>query len=120
MWIENDEFIIRCECGDLSHPVHLVFWAERYPETEEIFKRKFIDLDIYLEIENVGFWKRIKNSFLYIWKQRKFWHYGEINLNLLSEKGQGEVIGLIEFLQKKLKEAKEIEVQYQAKEKSNK
>ena len=111
MWKDKDEYIIRCECGDLSHPVHLCFWAERYPKAEKKFKRKYIDLDIYLEIENVGFWQRIKNAFLYIWKQRKFWHYGDINLNLLGERGREEVMGLIKFLKEKLQEAKELEAQ---------
>lgn len=99
MWIDKNNYVIRCDCGDLRHLISLWFSPEQdFPDYDE--------LEISLVIEDAGFWKRIKNAILYVFNQRKFWHYGEIMINLWNKDGQKELEGLIKFLQKYLERSK--------------
>ena len=95
MRIDDNEFILRCACGDLDHRVHLVFDKDE----------EFSDLSISLEINDASLWERIKNAILYIFKQRKFWHYGETLQSLKDPADRKEIRGLIAFLGRCLDEA---------------
>ena len=79
MYQDEDEFILRCDCGDPSHPVHLSFGKETLGLPDIDY------LAISLQIRNVDLWQRVKNALLYIFKQRRFWHYGDIVINLKDE-----------------------------------
>lgn len=84
---EMKEFFLRCSCHD---PRCLVwFWFVR--------EGNFVDMGINLNSGDVGLWKRIKNSFLYIFAQKRFWYYGDISL-ILDEEKKVEINKLIEFL----------------------
>lgn len=119
MYKNENECIIRCSCQDISHPVHLYLNVDDWDldaikggfindvKIKKNSKYKFCDLSITLQVENVGFFERIRNSFFYIFKQRKFWHYGDINLSLLTPEGDSELRHLITFLAKTLKHAEE-------------
>jgi len=100
MWIDDDEYIVRCGCGDVAHPVHLYFDVGHIKDTEPHYH-----LDIGLQVVDVGLWQRIKNAFAYIFRQRKFWHYGEITLDLTHPKQREEVRGMVDFLNRCLKMA---------------
>ena len=94
MRIDDNEFILRCACGDLDHRVHLVFDKDE----------EFSDLSISLEINDASLWERIKNAILYIFKQRKFWHYGETLQSLKDPADRKELWELIGFLERCLGE----------------
>ena len=93
MWTNKDEYILRCNCGDIRHLVHLYFGLDDY------------DLCITLDVQEVSIFQRIKNAFFYIVNQRKFWHYGDIVLTPGNPKSDQELSGLIEFLQRAQKES---------------
>jgi len=99
MRIDDNEFILRCACGDLDHRVHLLFDKDD----------EWGDLSITLEIENTSFWERIKNAILYIFKQRKFWHYGETLQSLKDPADRRELWELIGFLEGCLDETPKVE-----------
>jgi len=99
MRIDDNEFILRCACGDLDHRVHLLFDKDE----------EYSDLSITLEIEDASFLERIKNAVLYIFKQRKFWHYGETLLALTDSADQKELWKLVVFLERCLDEAPKVE-----------
>jgi len=113
MWQDEDEFVIKCQCGSLDHLVRLHFWASPYlVETREKERMEHLDLDIFTQASDWNFMRRLKNAFLYIFKNRKFWHWGETNLNLLDDRGISELEGLIDFLQSKLEKAKELKKKF--------
>ena len=97
MWIEDGEYIIRCGCGDVSHPVWLGFDAWHFEGDEHR------SLDMQMTIDDAGFWGRVKNAIFYIFKNRKFWHYGAISLDLTHPKEREEVEGLVSYLNECLK-----------------
>ena len=77
----------------------------------------YVSTDLFFE-QNVvmcGFWKRLLNCFRYLFKQRKFWNYGETYLLIDREEDRDKVYGLIRFLQKALKRAEANEKKYIAK-----
>ena len=100
MWIEDGEYIIRCGCGDVSHPIWFYADIGHFRDTGPYYH-----LGIGLQIVDVGLWQRIKNAALYIFKQRKFWHYGDITLDLVNPKQREEIVGLIKFLDNAIKKA---------------
>jgi hypothetical protein len=89
---DENEFIVRCGCGDLSHLVHLSFWKEDD------------ELIIGLKIEDASLGQRIKNAILYILKQRKFWHYGETLVFLNRAEELKEIKDLRAFLNRIIKQ----------------
>lgn len=105
MWKNKEEFFIRCGCGDHEHLVSLWFSndKERYGKKDE---KIYQELSLSLKIEEVNLWQRIKNAFLYIFKQRQFWHYGEIHLDFQSEHCRKELDDLIKYLKNVQKEVK--------------
>jgi len=92
MFIHDNEYIIRCGCGDLSHPVWLGFEIWHFKGADHY------DLDIQMHIDDVGFFGRLKNAIFYLFKNRKFWHYGAVTLDLGQPEERGEVLGLVKFL----------------------
>lgn len=98
--IYNDEFILRCDCRELWHSTVFTIFFEGYkvfPGTEN--EMVSYDLFVAQNIENACFWERIKNCFKYLFKQRKFWNYGETYINMLEEEKIEDVENLIVFLQ---------------------
>jgi len=95
---EEEEYIVRCDCGQL-HFVHLLFLYNAWGNYEHM------DLDIMMEPEGGTFWERIKKAFWFIVNERKFYHYGDVSLNLRTDRGRKEVEGLISFLQRVLEQA---------------
>jgi len=93
VWTDESEYIIRCGCGSLENPAYFSFDISSCKG----FERKF--LDIHLTIGDRGFWHRIKNALLYIFKRQKIWNDGDINLDLNDPKQRGEVEGLVQYLQ---------------------
>lgn len=92
MFIQDDEYIVRCGCGDPSHPVWLGFETWHFKGVEHQ------TLDIQMHIDDAGFWGRLKNAVFYLFKNRKFWHYGTVSLDLAKPEERGEVYGLVKFL----------------------
>ena len=102
MWIDDGEYIIRCGCGDPSHPVWLSFETWHYKGVEHQ------ELNIQMHIDDAGFWGRLKNAVFYLFKNRKFWHYGCVSLDLNVSIENKEVRGLVKFLNSCLELAKKI------------
>ena len=92
MWIDDGEYIIRCGCGDIEHPTYFGFdvWHFKGDEHQS--------LDIAMTIDDAGFWGRVKNAIFYIFKNKKFWHYGTITLDLAHPKEREEIEGLVKYL----------------------
>jgi len=97
MWITNNEFIIRCECGEVFHPIYLHLETWRFDDNSP-----FRALEIQMNVDDDGFLGRIKKVFYYLFKNRKFWHNGNITMQLDTPKQQKQLKELIEFLKKGL------------------
>lgn len=103
--IESDhrEYIVRCDCKELWHSTVLGFYYTKYDWTD---KDKPVepdhDLFISQNIQEVGFWERLKNCVRYLFKQRKFWNYGETYLTLNNPDSREQVQSMILFLQEAL------------------
>jgi hypothetical protein len=100
MFIEKDEFIIRCGCRDVSHPIWFSIgrgFFDAGSSPDEMF--------ISLQVPDLKFWYRIKDCLRYLWfGHRKFWCYGDVVLNLENKEEMNEVIGLYEYLGKVIAE----------------
>jgi len=98
MWQNEEEYIVRCDCGGLDHLVHLEFYWWGDPE--------YAELSIHMIPDGGTLWERIKKAFWFVVRQNKIYHYGDVEIDLISEKGRKEVAGLISFLQKVLEQSK--------------
>ena len=102
MRLFDDEYILRCQCQDLRHAVHLRIWNEYDGEKVETGLIKLVkrprDLNISLYVDTVPLFQRIKNSLLYIFKQEAFWHYGDITVDLKDIEDRCQLQEIINFI----------------------
>ena len=102
MYENDNEYIIRCGCGSAQHFVHLSFcewgWPKSWSNLEGL--PSHIDLDISLNVDKGGFWTRLKEAFLYVFKWGKLTLYGDVSLNMTAERDRQQVRELVEFLLK--------------------
>ena len=99
---DQKEYIVRCDCHELWHSTVFAFFYEKYESKNDSDH----DLFISQNIQDVGFWERLRNCFRYLFKQRKFWNYGETYLTLNNPYSREQVANLIVFLQDALNVSK--------------
>ena len=99
MFVEDDEFIVRCGCKDMSHPI----WFTVDRDTTDA-GAGYDDLAIALQIpDGINLWQRIKNCVIYLFEgHQRFWSYGSVVLNLKNKVERDEIVGLHAYLGKVL------------------
>ena len=110
MWVDNDEYLVRCQCGSINHLFQLWICLEK----------EWNDGTLYFNFRNEympSFWKRLKSAIKYIFygtrhKSKKEHPYlilhDEILVHLDGSIGREEIQGLINYLQKALDETKQL------------
>jgi len=104
MWQDDDEYLIRCGCGHFNHLIQL--WAH-LDDMEELPEH------LYFSFRNEyqpTLWGRIKDSFRYAFNRRDCLLQDEILIRLDTKDGRKEVEGIITFLEKVLKQSKDIKM----------
>ena len=75
MWIADDEYILRCGCGEQNHMVTLNVIRERITDDESRAVHHMLSIGLQPD-DFASLWSRVKAAFLYVFKRRRFWHYG--------------------------------------------
>jgi len=102
---DKTEYIVRCSCNELWHSTLFSFMYDLHVwKTGDTPDH---DLFISQNVQDVGFWERLRNCVRYLFKQRKFWNYGETYLTLNDPDNRKMVEGLIEYLQEALSISKD-------------
>ena len=95
--LENREFILRCSCGELwDSTVFTVFHEQRKCDGDG----EWVEHDFFVSqnIQDSCFWRRLVNCIRYLFKQFKFWNYGETSLMLNRREDFEKLESLIRFL----------------------